>query len=99
MKSTPAAAMSAVGVCALRKDNMKAPNLVAVLIITAAIAVLQYIASDAASFFQAAWVPVVVLAIGAVVKALEVYRDQAQNGDIVLAASERKSFVRRMLTD
>lgn len=91
--------MSAVGVCALRKDNMKAPNLVAVLIITAAIAVLQYIASDAASFFQAAWVPVVVLAIGAVVKALEVYRDQAQNGDIVLAASERKSFVRRMLTD
>ncbi len=78
---------------------MKAPNLVAVLIITAAIAVLQYIASDAASFFQAAWVPVVVLAIGAVVKALEVYRDQAQNGDIVLAASERKSFVRRMLTD
>jgi len=80
---------------------MKLPNVVSIALIAALIAFLQYIATDAGVLFPAPWVPVAVLLIGALVKALQVYLEQRPTGNEIRTADERKAngLLRRTLLD
>lgn len=78
---------------------MKLPNVLSVALIAALIAFLQYIASDAGALFPAPWVPVAVLVIGALVKALQVYLEQRDADTVVMAARERNGLLRRTFLD
>ena len=81
---------------------MKAPNVISVAAIVGIIALCQGLAETLPVLGQP-WVPFAIVALGALVKGLQVYLEQ--NGDtpdtVVMDAAERKAAnpVRRVLLD
>ena len=81
---------------------MKAPNVISVAAIVGLIALCQGLAETLPVLGQP-WVPFAIVALGALVKGLQVYLEQ--NGDtpdtVVMDAAERKAAnpVRRVLLD
>jgi hypothetical protein len=75
---------------------MTLPNAVSVAVIVAIIALCQGLA-DTLPVLGQPWVPFAIVALGALVKGLQVYLEQRGDGDIVVAAAERKSLLRRVL--
>ena len=81
---------------------MKAPNVISVAAIVGLIALCQGLAETLPVLGQP-WVPFAIVALGALVKGLQVYLEQ--NGDtpdtVVMDAAERKATnpVRRVLLD
>ena len=81
---------------------MKLPNAVSVAVIVALIALCQGLAETLPAL-GAPWVPFAIVALGALVKGLQVYLEQ--NGDapdtVVMDAAERKAAnpVRRVFLD
>ena len=82
---------------------MKLPNVASLALIAAVVAALEFIASGAEGAYTAWWVPVLVLVVGALAKAGQVYLEQAKAGadTVVMDATERKAAnpVRRVLLD
>lgn len=80
---------------------MKLPNVISAALLLAVAAALEYIATHPENLGTAVWVPIAVLLIAAVAKAIQVYvQEQPHNGE-VMAASERKQHgkLRRTLLD
>lgn len=74
---------------------MQAPNVVSVGIIVAVIAGLEMLGTRLPALAEP-WVPVVVIIIAAIVKALQVYLQQTP---VTIAASKPPSLVRRWLVE
>lgn len=60
---------------------MQFPNMASLAIIAALIAALNYIAAGAESVSNEWWIPVLVLVLGGIAKALEVYLRRAEAGE------------------
>ena len=78
---------------------MQLPNVLSTAVILAIAAFLEYIATGADSIFPSIWVPVAVLLLTGIAKALQVYaQEQTTNGEI-RTATERKQhgLLRRTL--
>lgn len=82
---------------------MKLPNVLSTAVILAIAALLEYIAAGADSVFPSIWVPVAVLLLMGVAKALQVYAQSRGDAPdtVVMDAAERKAAnpVRRVLLD
>lgn len=80
---------------------MQLPNVVSTALILAVASVLAALAADPGAWGSAAWVPLLVLVLGAVAKGLQVYAQESRTSDEVRSASERKQHgkLRRMLVD
>jgi hypothetical protein len=82
---------------------MKLPNAVSVAVIVAVIALCQGLA-DTLPVLGQPWVPFAIVALGALVKGLQVYLEERKAaptpGDVTtLATPERKSLLRQVLLD
>ncbi len=74
---------------------MQFPNVASLAVIAALIAALEYIASGAEGVSDAWWIPALVLVLGAVAKAMQVYLQRAESGARTLES--QPSPVRRWL--
>lgn len=80
---------------------MKLPNVASIIFITALAAALEYVASGAQQAYNAWWVPVLVLVVGAIAKGLQVYAQGAKASGEIRTAQERhdNGLLRRTLLD
>ena len=76
---------------------MQFPNVASLAIIAALIAALNYIAAGAEGVSTAWWIPALVLVLGAIAKARQVYLQRAEDGPRAL--SSQKPLVQRWLID
>ena len=76
---------------------MQFPNVASLAVIAAVIAALNFIAAGAEGVSSEWWIPALVLVLGAVAKALQVYLARAEDGPRVL--DSQPSAVRRWLLD
>ena len=79
---------------------MKLPNTVSVAVIVGLIALCQGLA-ETLPVLGAPWVPFAIVALGALVKGLQVYVEGAKSNGEIRSAAERKqsSLLRRTLLD
>jgi len=80
---------------------MKLPNVASLILIAAIVAALDFVASGMAQAYNAWWVPVAVLLMGAVAKAGQVYLEGAKTNGEIRTAEQRKAngLLRRTLLD
>ena len=80
---------------------MKLPNVASLILLAAIVAALDFVASGMAQAYNAWWVPVLVLILGSLAKAGQVYLEQAKTAGEIRSAAERKqaSVVRRTFLD
>ena len=76
---------------------MQFPNVASLAIIAALIAALNYIAAGAEGVSTAWWIPALVLVLGAIAKALQVYLQRAESE--ARALDSQPSQVRRWLVE
>ncbi len=76
---------------------MQFPNVASLAIIAALIAALNYIAAGAEGVSTAWWIPALVLVLGAIAKALQVYLQRAESE--ARALDSQPSRLRRWLLD
>jgi hypothetical protein len=76
---------------------MQFPNVASLAIIAALIAALNYIAAGAEGVSTAWWIPALVLVLGAIAKALQVYLQRAESE--ARALDSQPSQLRRWLLD
>jgi len=76
---------------------MQFPNVASLAIIAALIAALNYIAAGAEGVSTAWWIPALVLVLGAIAKALQVYLTRAESE--ARALDSQPSQVRRWLVE
>lgn len=76
---------------------MKFPNVASLALLAALVAALEFIAAGAEGVSTAWWIPALVLILGAVAKALQVYLSRAE-GDARTLDSQ-PSAMRRWLLD
>jgi hypothetical protein len=70
---------------------MKLPNVLSLAIVAGITVALQVVAAGADELVPALWAPVLVAVVAAVLKAVQVYAQSRGNGDVVMAAPERKA--------
>jgi len=76
---------------------MQFPNVASLSIIAALIAALNYIAAGAEGVSSELWIPALVLVLGAIAKALQVYLQRAESE--ARALDSQPSRLRRWLLD
>lgn len=76
---------------------MQFPNVASLAIIAALIAALNYIVAGAEGVSTAWWIPALVLVLGAIAKALQVYLQRAESE--ARALDSQPSQLRRWLLD
>lgn len=75
---------------------MNLPNVLSTAVILAIVAFLEYIAAGADSIFPTIWVPVAVLLLSGIAKALQVYLE-AQRGTVTTMRSANGGKLRQWL--
>lgn len=80
---------------------MQFPNVASLAIIAALIAALNYIAAGAEGVSSEWWIPALVLVLGAIAKALQVYLQRAEAGPAAMSSdgAPTAGAVRRWLLD
>jgi hypothetical protein len=76
---------------------MQFPNVASLAIVAALIAALEFFVAGANGVSDAWWIPALVLVLGAIAKALQVYLQRAEDGPRAL--DSQPSAVRRWLLD
>ena len=76
---------------------MQFPNVASLALIAALVAALEFVAAGADGVATAWWTPVLVLVLGAVAKALQVYLTRAEDGPRAL--DSQPGAMRRWLLD
>ena len=80
---------------------MQFPNVASLALIAALIAALEFVAAGAEGVSSAWWIPALVLVLGAIAKALQVYLQRAEAGPAAMSSDSvpTAGAVRRWLLD